>query len=351
MAERCAVELLYRTGISHATAHWNAGCGAIYVFHSAVPDRRLHIDRDIRTSPGFLDDLLSHLRASRIDIVPIEAVPTRLQYGSPRRFVAFTFDDGYGDNFVHALPVFEKHGAPLTIYVTSGMVTGTLQCWWLGLERLFLRQSTVEIAPMQRRWKLRSLGSRARAYRDACDWVIADVRFRAAMLASTFARYNIDLPDITREVGLTPNQLRVLAHHPLVTIGGHTVNHPNLSQLSDVEAYNEIFEGKRSLEVLADAPVDHFAYPFGTATTCGPREAVLAKSAGYRTASTTCHQCLTDPVGQDHLLLPRIGINRPYESIGLARLQIDGTIATFRQLKAGAVSLRRRLHGLAGEPI
>ena len=41
------------------------------------------------------------------------------------------------------------------------------------------------------------------------------------------------------------------------------------------------------------------------------------------------------------MLLPRVGINRRYECIGLARLQIDGTLATFRRLKARA-SLRRR---------
>jgi peptidoglycan/xylan/chitin deacetylase (PgdA/CDA1 family) len=340
-AERCAIELLYRTGISHVTSHWDGGCGAIYLFHSATPERYLHIDRDIRTSPQFLDRLLLHLRASGIDVISMDAVPLRLKDGNRRRFVAITFDDGYGDNFVHALPVFEKHGAPLTIYVTTAMLTGSFHCWWLGLEHLFLRHSIVEIAPMQRTWRLQSLRSRARAYRETRNWIIADVRSRSAALAPTFARYGIDLAELTRKAGLNHDQLRALARHPLVTIGGHTTNHPDLSQLPDSEAYGEIVENKRFLEAAIDTAVNHFAYPFGTAGTCGQREAALARRAGYHTATTTFHQCLTNPLSQDLMLLPRVGINRPYECIGLARLQIDGTLATFRRLKARA-SLRRR---------
>jgi peptidoglycan/xylan/chitin deacetylase (PgdA/CDA1 family) len=339
-AERFAVNLLYRSGIPNAAARFYAGRGAIIMFHSVVPSRHLCIDTDLRTTPEFLDRLLSNLRASNIDVVSLNDVPELLRAPNGRRFVVFTFDDGYRDNFIHALPVFEKHGAPFTIYVASGMLTGTLNCWWLGLERLFLLHSTVEIDAMQRQWSLTSLRSRARAYREACNWVIQDTRVNIAALGSTFVRYGIDLQHITREVGLTIDQFRALAQHELVTIGGHTVTHPDLGQLSHSEAYQEIIQDKLFLEALGDIPIDHFAYPFGTARTCGPREAYLARQAGYRTATTTWHDCLTDPLNQDLLQLPRVGINRPYESIGLARLQIDGlTAALHRQ----AVNKRRTL--------
>ena len=34
--------------------------------------------------------------------------------------MALTFDDGYVDTAVHALPILERHGAPFTLYVTTG---------------------------------------------------------------------------------------------------------------------------------------------------------------------------------------------------------------------------------------
>jgi len=41
------------------------------------------------------------------------------------------------------------------------------------------------------------------------------------------------------------------------------------------------------LEETIQAPVVHFAYPFGNPDACGPREACIARSAGFRSAVTT----------------------------------------------------------------
>jgi peptidoglycan/xylan/chitin deacetylase (PgdA/CDA1 family) len=334
--ERCAVELIYRAGLSWAAARAFGGRGAIYMFHSVTPDRQAHIDLDLRTTPLFLDALLANLRSAKIDVLPLDAVPARLRDRHSRRFVCFTFDDGYSDNFIHALPVFEKHDAPLCIYVSSGMLTGALKCWWLGLERLFLRNANIDIEPMHRRWNLSSLDSRTRAYREVCDWVSLDVRNNSQALETTFRRYGIDLEGIPREVGLTTEQFRRLAAHPLVTIGGHTVSHPDLSQLRDDDAQLEINQDKLFLEVLGECPVQHFAYPFGRPHMCSAREMSFVRQAGYRTATTTRHGCLTGLPDFDLFQLPRVGINRPYESISLARLQIDGVVAGFRNLNRGA---------------
>ena len=40
--------------------------------------------------------------------------------------VAITFDDGYRDNLIHALPVLEQHGCPATLFAVSACLGGTL---------------------------------------------------------------------------------------------------------------------------------------------------------------------------------------------------------------------------------
>ena len=50
--------------------------------------------------------------------------------GSGGLFAALTADDAYRDNLTEALPVLEKHGAPLTIYVAPALIDGTADLWW-----------------------------------------------------------------------------------------------------------------------------------------------------------------------------------------------------------------------------
>jgi peptidoglycan/xylan/chitin deacetylase (PgdA/CDA1 family) len=82
-------------------------------------------------------------------------------------------------------------------------------------------------------------------------------------------------------------ELRTLAAHPLVTIGAHTVSHPQLSVIALPEQRSEIGESKRMLEALLEQPVDQFAYPFGGPEDYGEATPLLVQEAGYALACTT----------------------------------------------------------------
>jgi peptidoglycan/xylan/chitin deacetylase (PgdA/CDA1 family) len=342
LIERIAVELVYRTGLSGLVARWYAGRGAIFMFHSVTPDRSAHLDLDLRTSTTFLDRLLSSLRAADIDVLSIDEVIPRLTSTNRRRFVVFTFDDGYADNLNFALPIFEKHQAPFAVYVATGIVTRQLYGWWIGLERLLLDNDRIEISPLERRWTTSSRAEKRLAYKEVCDWVSTDIEARAPLLQSTFVRYGVSIPALLEETGLTAEQVRILGRHPLVTIGGHTKSHFELAKMPETDARDDIVANRRFLERILDGPVDHFAYPFGGPDACGAREARLTAAAGFKTAVTTRHGCVFERHLDCAHFLPRVGINRPYESLGLAHLQVDGVIAAVKALRgwgAGADSI------------
>jgi peptidoglycan/xylan/chitin deacetylase (PgdA/CDA1 family) len=66
-------------------------------------------------------------------------------------------------------------------------------------------------------------------------------------------------------------------------IGGHTVTHPDLTQLSKVQAATEIFKAKSDLEALISAEVRTFAYPFSA---YNDEVVEIVKQAGYKSART-----------------------------------------------------------------
>lgn len=45
--------------------------------------------------------------------------------------VVITFDDGYADNFLNALPLLEKHQIPAAIFITTLNINSKNEFWWI----------------------------------------------------------------------------------------------------------------------------------------------------------------------------------------------------------------------------
>ena len=50
--------------------------------------------------------------------------------------IAITFDDGYKDNLVYALPILEKFEIPATIYITTKFLSENTEMWWYELSEI-----------------------------------------------------------------------------------------------------------------------------------------------------------------------------------------------------------------------
>jgi peptidoglycan/xylan/chitin deacetylase (PgdA/CDA1 family) len=153
------------------------------------------------------------------------------------RVVGITFDDGYQNNFDHALPVLQRHGHTATCYAVSGLI-GQTNLWDEGV---------VTSKPLmdESSWK---------------RWV---------------------------EAGMD--------------VGSHTCHHIDLTVSDDELAMSEMVESKVALEAMLGTEVRHFCYPYGRFE---PKHAVMARSAGYVTA-TTMRRGRVDSA-RDRWLLPRV---------------------------------------------
>jgi peptidoglycan/xylan/chitin deacetylase (PgdA/CDA1 family) len=52
--------------------------------------------------------------------------------------VCITFDDGYEDNFLYALPVLEQYSCPATFFISTGNIGSNEPYWWDTLTEIFL---------------------------------------------------------------------------------------------------------------------------------------------------------------------------------------------------------------------
>lgn len=313
-------------GVNELVGQRYGGLGTIFMLHSVVQDPARYLFDGNHTSVVFLERFLHWARRKGIEFITADQALARMEPSATtgRRFAVLTFDDGYADNLSNALPILERYQVPFTVYVTTELVTRHAFFWWRGLQCLFRDHSEVAIEALGRRYSCSSLNEKFAAYREVKRWVGRDVTVRAPLLKETFRKYNISLIDLLDHEALSAEQVRTLASHQLVTIGGHTTSHPELAKLTEAEARREVLENRVFLEGLIDKPVSHFAYPFGGSQACGPREERLVKDLGFKSATTTRRGNIFPEHHDRPCALPRAAFNGNKEYLSFIAMQMGG---------------------------
>ena len=88
---------------------------------------------------------------------------------------------------------------------------------------------------------------------------------------------------------MTYDELRQLASNPLIQVGGHTVNHPQLAALPVELQYDEIARDRKQLEIVTGRPVKTISYPFGEPDDFSPASVEVVQQAGFHAACSTQH--------------------------------------------------------------
>ena len=312
--------------------HLYGGIGSILMLHrvtDGLSGPRIAACRNLlETTPRALEETIHHLRSLHYVFVDLDEVEDILKH--PRRgpkFVAITVDDGYRDTYEVTYPMLTEMGIPFTVYVTTGVPDKTLIPWSNLLEQRLAEDNFIEYDFNGTRY---SHIVEDQAQRETAFWSIVSLIEELApsdrdnLLYGMFGEQTIN--DAIGATALSWDQIEEMARNPLVTIGAHTVNHPNLGIMERGLALNELYEAKRQIESRVKMPVRHCAYPFGSSTACGDREFKLAREVGYQTATTT-RLANIFPEHKDGLLcLPRVyGANE--EELNLA---LTGSVSAFR---------------------
>jgi glycosyltransferase involved in cell wall biosynthesis/peptidoglycan/xylan/chitin deacetylase (PgdA/CDA1 family) len=158
-----------------------------------------HDDDVFSVTPMDFRRQMDHLAASSVEVVPLTRALDLLEAPVEGRYACITFDDGYLDNFDHALPVLESLGLPATIFLITDVLEGT----------------------------------------------------------STFDWYRVPPQQIRLE------HLPRLLVSGLVDVQAHSRSHRRLPFLSPDDLEREVAGSKRRLEQYLPYPVTTFSYPAG----------------------------------------------------------------------------------------
>jgi len=225
----------------------------ILMYHRVA---RLGAYDQLTVTPERFEEQIATL-VSRCRVISLAQALTELEAGGPRTPAAvLTFDDGYRDNLVHALPVLRRHGLPATIFLTARFADGTL---------------------------------RHRRY-----------------------------PDEPGQLHLDWRDIAVMAAEPGITFGSHTLTHPFLSRLDEAAVVREIAGSRREIAERIGSEVEFFCYPSGDFTgreralvaSAGYRAAVSVCPGGNRDISERYalrRTEITDRDGPEELRLKLLG--------------------------------------------
>lgn len=244
------------------------GCCAILLYHRV---------EDLETDPQLLavsrenfDKQIAYL-SENYNLLTIEQFENILinKKRFPKKSVIITFDDGYADNYLNALPILEKYNAQALFYIATHTLNTSNEYWWDAVERIVLlsnspNQFFFELNEVRYDFTNFNENERQAFYKTIL------IKFkqlkpieRDQNIRKLAQIFNMTEPRETHRA-MTFEELKEMDQSKSAIIGAHTHRHPSLSTLTKKEQYDEVKLSKDILEKLLQKKITHFSYPFGT---------------------------------------------------------------------------------------
>ncbi|KKG07377.1 polysaccharide deacetylase family protein [Methanosarcina sp. 2.H.A.1B.4] len=205
------------------------------------------------------------------NIISIEELSDRLKDKKlPERSIVITFDDGYADNYLEALPILETLEAPATFFVTTGIIDTDKEFWWDDLERVFL--SRIDLPPSLSlnvsgnicRFDVSNQKNKLNTYNELHPILkFQNPSNRDLLVKSILDWSGLNYKGRKTHRTMTQKEVIKLSKSEYATIGAHTKSHSPLSILSKEEQRKDIISSKEQLENWTNNQIKYFSYPFG----------------------------------------------------------------------------------------
>lgn len=235
----------------------------------------------------------------RFKVLSIEEFTRRMEHKIPfdNSSCLITFDDGWKDNYLHALPILKANEIPAVVFLPVNYIGGRRHFWHEALVHLFVLAVKTARKEPTRAERLRQAVARTgcQAIFDVSDEdprpqiiaVISDNR--KGLLPSVI---DAVLSDLSCELGVDDGDLEGVDRfmdwdevgamaQAGIEFGGHGAEHRLLSHVPIEEARVDIQRSKEGIDRHVKVATPTFSYPRGYWT---PQVAELVKASGFRLA-------------------------------------------------------------------
>ena len=258
------------------------------MYHRILPDEKIGEDLDLglAISCSNFENQIKMLK-SKYKIYSMDKFVDNLKKEKNEFMLTITFDDGYKDNLLYALPILEKFEVPALIYITTNFLEQNVNLWWHELMETIQNRSAINFNYEKQNF----------------DFILKNQKQKFSTynnLRKIFLKLKIDkqielLEKITgtkkrknySKICLNKKEVKILDNHTLITIGSHTHNHLNLKILSNEEIQYEINKSLEILEDLLNHKIKHFCYPYGGKTHASTREYNIIEKLNLSSAVTS----------------------------------------------------------------
>jgi peptidoglycan/xylan/chitin deacetylase (PgdA/CDA1 family) len=259
----------------------------VLAYHRVVdPERVAPFDEGVRSATPEAFAAQMEWVASSFSVVSLADLRAILDGSArcPRRPLLITFDDGYADNYEHAVPVLRRLGLPAVVFAATGAVDSRRPHWWdaLAVELRRVPRGLADLPLIGPRFMVGTAERRG-----------AHAELRAAMKGVSHQEREAAIARLREMLGpgpepdgdglmITWEQARAMVRAG-VDVQPHTVSHPILTTLEPEEVRREIRGSVERLRDRLGTPSWAFAYPNGD---WDPRVVEAVRQEGLELAFT-----------------------------------------------------------------
>ncbi|OZM56639.1 hypothetical protein CIB95_10465 [Lottiidibacillus patelloidae] len=161
-----------------------------------------NIKKELAVTTKNFEWQMDYLKKKNYNVITLDTLIEKIKTKSvPKKCVVLTFDDGYEDYYHSAYKTLKRLEFPSIQYLVPGYIEKNKTFWW---DR-----------------------------------------------------------DIGESKLMNWEQINELSKSELVTFGAHTINHPDLDRLNNLEIHQELQGSKKLLEAKLKKEIKHFCYPRG----------------------------------------------------------------------------------------